>query len=257
MQGDEEGVAPARGHGLQQGVGVRRGVLGWGSRGKLMSLRTRLVLAALASLAGWAALAWFGAPAIESQWALLLAGAALAPAAFAWLDHRIVRPLRIVLDEALELAAAKPPRTQAPLDRADEIGLLQRAVRQAGLNAQALPAGAGAALDALAAAHHDPAHEANAAAAAGEAGVPANPFEALLFETRQLALESRAVIEALRDAAAQARDVAEAAAPDAARSPVVSHIVARVRRVDRLLAELSRSAQVPPATCTNCCDADG
>ena len=256
MQGDEGDAAPSHGHRLQQGVAVRRGALGWRSRSKLMSLRTRLVLAAMASLAGWAALAWVAAPATDSQWALLLACAALTPAAFAWLDHRIVRPLRAVLDEAIELAAAKPPRTHAPMDRTDEIGLLQRAVRQAGLNSQVLPAGAGAALDALAEAHRDGARQASGAGQPGPTDVPANPFEALLLETRQLALESHAAFVALRSAAVQAGAVAQPAPHDAAHGPV-AHIVERVRRVDRLLAELSASRHAPPAACTNCCNDGG
>ena len=121
---------------FHKGLIVRRGLMSWRSWGQVASLRTRLyapmaLLGVLTvglgvALHGWSDLWMLGAP------MLVLLGALSA-----WIEMQFVRPLEQVLAQAQAVAAGQPNRASS-LDRVDDIGLLQRAVNQAGLNLRAL-----------------------------------------------------------------------------------------------------------------------
>ena len=110
---------------LHKGLVVRRGLWAWLSAGKTWPLSPRLWLAgALAVLpAGVALLS-----------ALLLAGAGLAGA---FLYVQVMRPVQAVLHQARQVAAGEAS-SHGHLERVDELGMLMRAVNQAGLNLRAL-----------------------------------------------------------------------------------------------------------------------
>ena len=122
---------------LYKGLLVRRGALAWLSAGKTWSLAARLWLAsALAVLPGVAALAWAPLSGVHQVGGLaaLLAGFGLAGA---FLHAQVTRPTRAVLQQARQVAAGEAPH-DAHLERADELGMLMRAVSQSGLNLLAL-----------------------------------------------------------------------------------------------------------------------
>ena len=122
---------------FRKGIVVRRGWRRPISWMRTMSVRTRLVLAlALASLPTLLVLS--GLIPVAPSTALLVAAqfAGLATAAF-MLEAQIAAPLREVLDLAKSVASGQP-RRPANLGRVDEIGLIQRAINQSGLNLRAL-----------------------------------------------------------------------------------------------------------------------
>jgi aerotaxis receptor len=122
---------------FHKGIVVRTGLLAWTSALQLMPVRWRIRSAlAVCTLGTVAAAAGFG-----------LAGAALAGfagaaamlglAAALWLQGQVSTPLETVLKQALAVAAGQPANNLS-LDRVDEIGLILRAVTQAGLNLRSL-----------------------------------------------------------------------------------------------------------------------
>ncbi|MFO1337077.1 MAG: methyl-accepting chemotaxis protein [Burkholderiaceae bacterium] len=127
----------AKGLAFRKGIVVRRGWLAWVSWRKVLPVRWRIRLAGfggwLAVLAG-AVVAGLDGPALGT-----VAGAGAVGAALAawWLEAQLAAPLALVLRHALSVAAGNPER-HASLDRVDEIGMLLRAVNQAGLNLRSL-----------------------------------------------------------------------------------------------------------------------
>ncbi|HAX21283.1 MAG TPA: hypothetical protein DCY64_13540 [Hydrogenophaga sp.] len=120
-----------------QGLVMRGGGLAWMSWGRRMPLAWRLRLALMvvfvAGCAGWlvTGASWpvaLGGIGIQLGLLLLMMGR---------LQVQVVRPLALVLGEAEHVASGQTPSPDE-LGRVDEIGRLQRALHQAGLNLKAL-----------------------------------------------------------------------------------------------------------------------
>jgi len=127
----------ARGLRFHQGLIVRRGWLAWMSVLQLLSVagRIRLAFSTLALLLlmglGWTM------PAGSATWVAMVAGLLALALTDLWLEAQISKPLQRVLTQALSVAAGNPG-TRHQLNRVDEIGMLLRAVNQAGLNLTSL-----------------------------------------------------------------------------------------------------------------------
>ncbi|GHC88658.1 aerotaxis sensor receptor [Pseudorhodoferax aquiterrae] len=127
----------ARGWAFHQGLVLRTGWLRWLSLPQTMPVRWRLraalLFVLLVSVGGAALLPRLGmAPeAVAAAVALACAVATL------WLEARIARPLQRVLQQA-QCVASGSPGENVHLDRVDEIGMVLRAVNQAGLNLRSL-----------------------------------------------------------------------------------------------------------------------
>jgi len=122
---------------FHRGLIVRSGLFGWMSARQTMRVRSRmrivlLLAASLFMLSGYVlglrneALAGLSA----STFLILLLAAG-------WLEAEVSRPLEKVLRQALGVAAGQPVH-DLRLNRVDEIGMLARAVAQAGLNQRSL-----------------------------------------------------------------------------------------------------------------------
>jgi len=127
----------ARGVAIHKGLVVRTGLLGWMSLLQTRSVRWRIRLASLAGFAtvvGACAAAGVGAGVLA-----IVAGSAAAAAVLAdlWVESQVASPLESVLRVAKSVAAGNPERNVA-LNRVDEIGMILRAVNQAGLNLRSL-----------------------------------------------------------------------------------------------------------------------
>jgi aerotaxis receptor len=122
---------------FHKGLVVCTGWLAWTCALQLMPLRWRIRSALLAVVA-LSTLGAFGAGIAGET--LALAGGASALAALLaslWLESQIARPLAQVLKQAQSVAAGNPGQALA-LNRVDEVGMLLRAVNQAGLNLRSL-----------------------------------------------------------------------------------------------------------------------
>jgi len=122
---------------FHQGLVVRTGALAWMSVLQTLSVRGRIRLGAGMGFALVLASAW----ACGLQGAALGVFAALAGSTsllgLAWLNAQLARPLQAVLKQALAVAAGQPSEN-LHLNRVDEIGMILRAVNQAGLNLRSL-----------------------------------------------------------------------------------------------------------------------
>ena len=119
------------------GLVVRTGLWRWTSALQTMPLRWRVRCGVLAGAAlATAAPLLMG---ISGGALAMLAGASLAAAALttAWLERQIVHPLKTVLKQATSVAAGQSGEN-IHLNRIDEIGMILRAVNQAGLNLRSL-----------------------------------------------------------------------------------------------------------------------
>jgi aerotaxis receptor len=127
----------ATGLAFHQGLIVRSGWLRPLSIFQVMPLRWRIRLAtgsaALLGCAGAAALGIGGGALMAHAAALMFGMTAMS----AWLEWQIAKPLALVEQQALSVAAGQPAET-VHLDRVDEIGMILRAVNQSGLNLRAL-----------------------------------------------------------------------------------------------------------------------
>ncbi|MEM5328799.1 methyl-accepting chemotaxis protein [Paraburkholderia sp. JHI2823] len=120
-----------------RGLIVRSGLCGWASALQTVQLRSRMNIALLAA----------GSMLALSGYGLGLRGGALAglgastlvilSLAAWWLEAQVSRPIEKVLRQALRVAAGQPSE-DLRLNRVDEIGMLARAVAQAGLNLRSL-----------------------------------------------------------------------------------------------------------------------
>ncbi len=116
----------------------RRGWLrGWADRLQNLTVRSRI---RLVSLAAWCGLQLtclaLAVPTASWLW-LAAASALLSLLSAAWLEHQIARPLQVVRRQALKVAAGDP-ESGASIGRIDEIGMILRAINQAGSNVRSL-----------------------------------------------------------------------------------------------------------------------
>ncbi len=127
----------AGGWAFHRGLVVRSGWARVLSAHQVLPLMPRLALgAALAGLAAVLPALLFGLPA--EQLALIAAAAlAGAVAGAALLRQQVALPVRAILEQASSVASGQHNRC-ARLNRVDELGLLMRAVNQAGLNLRSL-----------------------------------------------------------------------------------------------------------------------
>ncbi len=121
---------------LSKGLVLRSGLLGLGSVLHVMPVRWRLRLAALLPMLGMLAAALL-AGAGAAAWWVFGAGALLGALACLWLEAGVAAPLAELKRQALGVAAGNPDRGVV-VDRTDEIGMIQRAINQAGLNLRSL-----------------------------------------------------------------------------------------------------------------------
>ncbi|TKC88755.1 PAS domain S-box protein [Trinickia terrae] len=127
----------ARGLKFHQGLIVRTGVFAWTSLLQTMPVRWRIragLSLLLALMTGSAFL--FG---LRGAMLGSFAGAAavISLATACWIETQIAMPLQRVLKQALAVAAGQPGEN-VHLNRVDEIGMILRAVNQAGLNLRSL-----------------------------------------------------------------------------------------------------------------------
>jgi len=122
---------------FHQGLIVRTGWLSWASALQTMSVRWRIRLAHLTvfaiSLVGASQLTT--APEILAMCAASLL--AISGLSDVWLESQIARPLELIERQALSVAAGRASEN-VNLNRVDEIGMILRAVNQAGLNLRSL-----------------------------------------------------------------------------------------------------------------------
>ncbi|WP_096699828.1 PAS domain-containing protein, partial [Polaromonas sp. AER18D-145] len=127
----------ARGLAFHKGVIVRTGLMGWTSLFQVMPVRWRIRLAAalmmVIPLVAALVTGVSGASLIGVAVGLLV-GALLCTV---MLEVQVASPLAAVLEQAQSVASGQPGRNIS-LNRVDEIGMLLRAVNQAGLNLQSL-----------------------------------------------------------------------------------------------------------------------
>jgi aerotaxis receptor len=127
----------AKGWTIRNGIVVRSGWLRALSLPKTMGLRTRIgVVLSMAALAP-AVLALALGVAPGTLWALVGAALAGAGAGSVLLSAQIAVPVERILQKALAVSSGEPG-TETHLDRIDQIGMLMRAVNQAGLNLRLL-----------------------------------------------------------------------------------------------------------------------
>jgi aerotaxis receptor len=122
---------------LHKGLVVRRGLMGWTSALQTMPLRWRIRCGALANLAVVVGVCAAGGVGLGAL-AIVAGSAALgALVADVWLERQIASPLTTILRVA-ENSAAGNTESGVTMNRVDEIGLLLRAINQAGLNLRSL-----------------------------------------------------------------------------------------------------------------------
>ncbi|WP_432241542.1 methyl-accepting chemotaxis protein [Herbaspirillum robiniae] len=213
----------ARGLRFYKGLVVRTGVLSWTRLGQVMPVRWRLRLALGGAAAASLGAQWLatGSPFSVASGTLL---AALACAG-AWLEYRVARPLAGVLEQAKAVAAGQP--AEAPgINRVDEIGLLLRAVNQAGLNLRALLDDVSAQIDGLA--------EANRQIAGDNGALRHRTAEtnAHLQQTAAAAEQMAAAVQHSAQTAHAAHALAQETSDTAARgSEVVMQVVQTMREI--------------------------
>jgi len=122
---------------FHQGLIVRTGWLAWTSLAQTLPTRWRIRAASFASwlgvLASGCACGLAGTPLA----AFVAATGCIALLATLWLQAQIDKPLQAVLKQALAVSAGQPGEN-LHLNRVDEIGMILRAVNQAGLNLRSL-----------------------------------------------------------------------------------------------------------------------
>jgi len=122
---------------FRQGVIVRRGWSSFLNWHKLLPLRWRIRIPLLAMSVATAVVIWALGVTGVALWGAVgtfLVGALLTAAAF---EVQIAKPIAMALAQAEQVASGQSADAIA-LDRVDEIGLLMRAVNQAGLNLRSL-----------------------------------------------------------------------------------------------------------------------
>ncbi len=127
----------AKGLGLKKGIIVRRGLLAWMSLFQVMPVFWRLILGISAQATTALLAAWLLGvqPDILINLALFLLVGTLATGIF--LHRQVSKPLTNILIQAKQVAAGNIMDSD-PVKRSDEIGMLERAINQAGLNLRSL-----------------------------------------------------------------------------------------------------------------------
>jgi len=122
---------------FHQGLIVRTGALAWTSLLQTLPMRWRIRASAWASFALITASAYLCGLQGAMLGAFALAAAGVLLLLTRWLNAQISAPLQAVLKQALAVAAGQP-NENLHLNRVDEIGMILRAVNQAGLNLRSL-----------------------------------------------------------------------------------------------------------------------
>ena len=133
---------------FREGLVVRTGLMGWTSAMQTMSVRWRLRIATIALTACSVGAAFACGLSASPLMAFATGMVGVAIAASLWLDSQIARPLRLVEQQALNVAAGQPGQN-VNMNRIDEIGMILRAVNQAGLNLRSLVCDVSEQVDAL------------------------------------------------------------------------------------------------------------
>ncbi len=122
---------------FHKGLIVRTGALGFLSLMQTMSVRSRMRLAFVGMEA--ITLAGLFATGLPMAGLLMAGGCTLAASvcALLWLESQLATPLEMVAKQAQSVAAGQPGRN-VNMNRVDEIGMVLRAVNQAGLNLRSL-----------------------------------------------------------------------------------------------------------------------
>jgi aerotaxis receptor len=126
-----------KGRGLHKGLVVRTGLLAWMSMTQLMPISWRMALGLLTQLAGTSLAAWALGVNSNTLVNLVLLQTAVSLFVGFCLNRQIAAPLKQILKQANQVAAGQAPDGK-PMNRVDEIGMIMRAVNQAGLNLQSL-----------------------------------------------------------------------------------------------------------------------
>ena len=122
---------------FHQGLIVRTGWLAWTSALQTLPVRWRIRLAHLAVF-GASMIGASQLPLAPPSLALCAIGLLVITAlSTVWLESQIARPLELIERQALSVAAGRASEN-VNLDRVDEIGMILRAVNQAGLNLRSL-----------------------------------------------------------------------------------------------------------------------
>jgi aerotaxis receptor len=130
-QGKASGIA------FHQGLIIHTGLGAWRSTLQKLSVRGRIRLAMLGSVA-FGALASLALAPMGLGWVALPIASALAGLVVSgWLESQIATPLEAIQVQALQVAAGDSAE-RPPLNRVDEIGMIQRAINQSGLNLRSL-----------------------------------------------------------------------------------------------------------------------
>ena len=203
---------------LHKGILVRTGLLKPLSWLKTMPVRWRIRAAALAGAVMATGLC--AAAGLSGATLGIVAGsvAVSALSAMFWLESQIASPLATVLRAAKGIAAGSPERNTI-LDRVDEIGLLLRAVNQAGLNLRSLVDDVGGQTDGV--------HLASSEIAAGNADLSARTEQTAssLEETAASMEQLSSTVKQNSDNARQANQLAQGASEVAVRG---GEVVAKV-----------------------------
>jgi len=123
----------AKGLNFHQGLLIRTGWLRWLSAPQLATTAWRLRLGVVLSVAPATACLWLETSPLFTAVCLGL-GAIMGAA---WLNHQMGRPLASILRSAEQNACGRLSEIP-PLNRIDDLGMLSRAVNQAGLNLRSL-----------------------------------------------------------------------------------------------------------------------
>ncbi len=127
----------AQGLAFHKGIVVRTGFMAWTSLAQILPLRWRVRLPIALATGIALASAWLAG--VGGAALAILAGglAAAALLACVMLQRQVLQPLEQVLTQAQRVASGQPGEN-INLNRVDEIGMLLRAINQAGLNLRAL-----------------------------------------------------------------------------------------------------------------------
>jgi aerotaxis receptor len=130
-----EGRAGSRA--FYRGLILHTGLMRWRSLPQTMSVRWRIRLAVSAT--AMLAMGTAHALGLDASGVMGLAGVLFTATLIGilWLEQQIARPLELVLKQALNVAAGQAGEN-LHFNRVDEIGMLMRAVNQAGLNLKSL-----------------------------------------------------------------------------------------------------------------------
>ena len=126
-----------RGWRVHKGIVTRRGLLRWVSLFQVAPIGWRLALGLGAHAGGSLLAAWSLGMSTNALVDLALGLAAVTLAVGYYYNRQITQPLKTILGYANQVAAGQKPDAEA-LNRIDEIGMIQRAINQAGLNLRSL-----------------------------------------------------------------------------------------------------------------------